>query len=78
MTRTSDSLPERFPVGTKYVVESRGSVVSRYLEFPNGRRVILAQRKALPCAGISHRSGAETRPRKSKDQREGLRATAAF
>jgi len=49
MARISESLPERFPVGTKYVVESRGPVVSRYVEFPDGHKVILAKRKALSC-----------------------------
>ena len=40
-------LPNRFPVGTRYVVEGRGGargrlrVASRYLEFPNGRHVDL-------------------------------------
>ena len=42
-------LPARFPVGSKYVLESRGQVVRRYVEFPNGRKVKLATRKALPC-----------------------------
>ena len=35
-------LPNRFPVGTRYVIESRGGLVrSRYLEFPDGRHVDL-------------------------------------
>jgi hypothetical protein len=40
-------LPNRFPVGTRYVVEGRGGgggglrVASRYLEFPNGRHLDL-------------------------------------
>ncbi len=42
-------LPARFPVGSKYVLESRGSFVQRYVEFPDGRRVRLSMRKALPC-----------------------------
>jgi hypothetical protein len=49
MARTSDSLPKRFPVGTKYVVESRGPVVTRYVEFPAGDKVVLSSRKALSC-----------------------------
>jgi hypothetical protein len=38
----SNKLPSRFPVGTKFVIESRrggkdqGQVYSRYLEFPDG------------------------------------------
>jgi hypothetical protein len=39
----------RYPVGSKYVLESRGPSVWRYIEFPNGRRVRLATRKALSC-----------------------------
>ena len=35
------------PVGTKYVVEAHGSYVRRYVEFPNGRTVALAKRKAV-------------------------------
>jgi hypothetical protein len=47
MARTSNRLPKRFPVGSKYVVESHGPVVSRYVEFPNGHKVMLAKRMAL-------------------------------
>jgi hypothetical protein len=46
---SSSHLPTRFPIGTKYVLESRGPFVRRYVEFPNGRRIKLATRKALPC-----------------------------
>jgi len=35
-------LPNRFPVGTRYVIEGRGgSIRLRYLEFPDGRKVDL-------------------------------------
>ena len=35
-------LPSRFPVGTRYVIEGReGHIRSRYLEFPDGRKVDL-------------------------------------
>ncbi len=47
--RTSSRLPSRLPEGSKYVLESRGSWVQRYVEFPDGRRVRLRARKALPC-----------------------------
>ena len=46
---SSARLPMRFPVGSKYVLESHGQVVRRYVEFPSGRKVKLATRKALPC-----------------------------
>ena len=39
-------LPERLPIGTKYVLEGRGPFVRRYIEFPNGHRIQLATRKA--------------------------------
>jgi hypothetical protein len=35
--------------GTKYVVESRGAHVHRYVEFPDGLRLRLTRRKAVPC-----------------------------
>ena len=42
-------LPERFPPSTKYVLEARGPLVRRYVEFPDGRTMELAPRKALTC-----------------------------
>ena len=32
----SNKLPSRFPVGTKFVIEGKGKIYSRYLEFPDG------------------------------------------
>src|SRR5262249_16180121 len=46
---SSARLPARFTVGSKYVLERRGSFVQRCVEFPDGRRVRLSRRKALPC-----------------------------
>jgi hypothetical protein len=46
---SSSRTPRRYPVGTKYVLEARGPFVRRYVEFPNGRRIKLATRKALSC-----------------------------
>ena len=35
-------LPSRFPVGTRFVIEGRGGHIHlRYLEFPDGRQVVL-------------------------------------
>jgi hypothetical protein len=35
-------LPSHFPNGTRYVIEGRaGRIVSRYLEFPDGRHIDL-------------------------------------
>ena len=46
-------LPAHFPIGTKYVLEGGGRFVRRYIEFPNGRRVQLATRKALACTCVA-------------------------
>ncbi len=45
----SERLPARFPTGAKYVVEGYGPLVRRYVEFPDGRKVQLAWRKAQTC-----------------------------
>jgi len=35
-------LPSRFPVGTRFVIEGRGGHIhSRYVEFPDGRQIVL-------------------------------------
>lgn len=47
--RKSNRLPARFPEGTKYVLERREGVVHRFVEFPDGRRITLKQRKAVAC-----------------------------
>ena len=47
--RGTSRLPGSFPAGTKYVVESHGPIVRRYVELPNGRRIKLETRKALTC-----------------------------
>jgi hypothetical protein len=45
-------MPKRLPGGTKYVVESAGQFVRRFVELPNGRKIPLSTRKAQPCARI--------------------------
>ena len=47
--RKSSRLPTRFPEGTKYVLESHGGEVRRFVEFPDGRRITLSKRKAASC-----------------------------
>ena len=47
--RKSGRLPTRFPDGTKYVLESHGGQVHRFVEFPDGRRITLSKRKAATC-----------------------------
>ena len=55
MASRTQRLPDRFPVGTKFVIEGRsgGGPVSRYLEFPDGTLVPLPARppvrKARPA-----------------------------
>lgn len=44
-------LPKRIPAGSKYVLESQGGFVRRFLELPNGRKLELATRKAEVCVG---------------------------
>ena len=56
MTRKNSGLPKRFPPGTSYVLERRGSMkgmmlVHRYVRFPNGRQVELAARLVPTCGG---------------------------
>jgi hypothetical protein len=42
MSSKASRLPNRFPVGTRYVIEGRGGQVHlRYLEFPDGRQIQL-------------------------------------
>jgi hypothetical protein len=47
--RKSNHLPTRFPEGTKYVLESVGGMVRRFVEFPDGRKITLPTRKAQTC-----------------------------
>jgi len=42
-------LPARFPANTKYVLEARGAVIHRFIEYPDGRKVELKPRKAATC-----------------------------
>ena len=42
MRSSAVRLPNRFPVGTRFVIEGRGGRIHlRYLEFPDGRQVVL-------------------------------------
>jgi hypothetical protein len=72
MSSIADRLPDRFPVGTRYVIEGRGGgegqlrIHLRYLEFPDGRQVELPVE--LP-ADLAKRTRARAR-------RRGRRATA--
>ena len=48
--RKASRLPRRLPEGTKYVVESDGPVVRRFVELPNGKKINLPSRKAVSCS----------------------------
>jgi hypothetical protein len=66
MPYSSDRLPSRFPVGTKFVIEGKRGregqvqVFSRYLEFPDGTFFRLpvrpAKRKSPPAGRRARRS----------------------
>jgi len=69
MARNAARLPNRFPLGSTYVVEARGSVqgmilMHRYVRFPDGRRVELAARlvPACPVSGVAKRARPAARP----------------
>lgn len=71
----TNDLPDRFPVGTRYVIEGRGGgngllrVHSRYLEFPDGRHV------DLPI-DLAKRTGVRSRQdTRRRVRRRGGRAT---
>jgi hypothetical protein len=49
MMPSASYLKRRFPVGTKYVIESCGPFVRRHIELPSGERIRLSPRKALTC-----------------------------
>ena len=47
-------LPSRLPAGSKYILESRGTMkglmlVNRYVELPDGRRIELVARLVPTC-----------------------------
>jgi len=68
MASSSSRLPSRFPVGTKFVIESRRGdegqvqVFSRYLEFPDGTFF------PLPTHTVQRKSGATRRSNKPRSR----------
>lgn len=63
MAYSSGRLPNRFPVGTKFVIEGRPGgegemqVFSRFIEFPDGTKLRLPKRPApLKSAPAGRRS----------------------
>ncbi len=61
----AQKLPNRFPVGTKFVIEGKGRVYSRHIEFPDGTFMPLPAQQVpaalKPRAPISRRQGARRR-----------------
>ncbi len=52
----ADRLPSRFPDGTRFIIEGRaGHIVSRSLEFPDGRHVELPVCSVRPKQRIRKR-----------------------
>jgi hypothetical protein len=79
MAQKMTRLPARFPVGTKYVVEARGSakgmtLMHRFVEFPDGRRMELAARVVPACVPegsarrVTRKSAPAARPRRRVTQ----------
>jgi hypothetical protein len=70
MGSLADRLPDRFPVGTRYVIEGRGGgegrlrIHLRYLEFPDGRQVVLPLERFVD------------QPRRTRQRRRSRRTTA--
>ena len=50
-------LPNRFPVGTRHVIEGRGGhIQAQYLEFPDGRQINLPAGQARRPAPRGYRA----------------------
>jgi hypothetical protein len=50
-----DRLPDRFPAGTKYVIEGRGGrITCEYLELPDGLHVDLRAAPGMPSKARPH------------------------
>ena len=69
MAYSSNRLPSRFPVGTKFVIEGRRGgegqvqVFSRYLEFPDGTLL------PLPTRPVPEKRAATRRSRRKRSHR---------
>jgi hypothetical protein len=69
-------LPNRFPVGTRYVLEGRGVRISlRYLEFPDGRKVNLPADLATRTKARAGRAG-RIAPRSGSKKNMSRKGTA--
>jgi hypothetical protein len=70
MAYSSNRLPSRFPVGTKFVIEGRRvgkgqtQVYSRHLEFPDGTFLSLPERPAKAAQGKAAPAGRARRSRR--------------
>ena len=74
--RKSSRLPSRFPVGTKYVLESRGGMVHRYVEYPDGRKLALSPREPATCECLALSIVPEIAATAPEPRRKPARTTA--
>jgi hypothetical protein len=77
MSRKLVRLPKELPVGTTYVLESRGRVegmmlVHRYVRLPDGRHIELAARLVPVCGAVAPAAKSAA----SGSRRQGRRASA--
>jgi hypothetical protein len=56
---SATGLPNRFPQGTRFVIEGHaGRVKSQYLEFPDGRHIVLPEQPADSLSPMRQRRAA--------------------
>jgi hypothetical protein len=82
MAAKQGRLPNRFPAGAKYVVESRGALqgmilMHRYVELPDGRRIDLVARLVPACTDRRKASAEGDRLLAARSRRELALAEAS-
>ncbi len=71
------SLPRRFPIGAKYVVEGFGAdengfrVIARYVVLPGGRRINVPPELPLPASRVLPFRRAAAKSAQSKSRAQG-------
>ena len=79
MPRNPARLPNRFPIGSSYVLESRGSVkgmtlIHRYVRFPDGRKIELAARLIPSCEAGDRIAARRSPPDRTQGRRQRVEA----